>query len=120
MGFLVSIACFIALPYLSSVTAFEGIYFLIFANMGIAFPLILGLLNSLNPTIRGTISSLANSIMYAATTLGSWIAGMIYAAFNGFYAVGIFAAICFAGPLLFFILSGILTIHSKTKKEFAS
>nr|WP_227774659.1 hypothetical protein [Paenibacillus sp. NAIST15-1] len=88
--------------------------------MGIAFPLILGLLNSLNPTIRGTISSLANSIMYAATTLGSWIAGMIYAAFNGFYAVGIFAAICFAGPLLFFILSGILTIHSKTKKEFAS
>lgn len=77
--------------------------------MGIAFPLILGLLSSLNPTIRGTTSSLANSIMYAATTLGSWIAGLIYAAFNGFSVVSIFAAICFAGSLLSFILSGILT-----------
>ncbi|MCP1309276.1 MFS transporter [Paenibacillus tyrfis] len=120
VGFLVSIACFIALPYLPSVSAFEGVYFLIFVNMGIAFPLILGLLNSLNPAIRGTISGLANSIMYAATTLGSWIAGLIYATFNGFSAVGIFAAICFAGSLLSFIFSGILTTHSKTKKELAS
>lgn len=120
VGFLVSIVCFISLPHLPSVSAFEAVYFFIFATMGIVFPLILGLLNSLNPTIRGTISSLANSIMYAATTLGSWIAGLIYATFNGFFAVGIFAAICFAGSLLFFIVSGILTIHSKTKKELAS
>lgn len=120
VGFLVSIACFIVLPHLPSVAAFEGVYFFIFVNMGIAFPLILGMLNSLNPTIRGTISSLANSIMYAATTLGSWTAGLIYANFNGFSAVGMFAAICFAGSLLSFIFSGILTSHTKTKKEFAS
>lgn len=120
VGFLVSFACFIVLPHLPSVAAFESVYFFIFVNMGIAFPLILGMLNSLNPTIRGTISSLANSIMYAATTLGSWIAGLIYATFNGFYAVGIFAAICFASSLVFFILSGILTTHSKPKKELAS
>ncbi|HZG55640.1 MFS transporter [Paenibacillus sp.] len=113
VGFLVSIACFIALPHLPSVPAFEAVYFLIFVNMGIVFPLILGLLNSLNPTIRGTISSLANSVMYAGTTLGSWIAGVIYATFNGFSAVAIFAAICFAGSLLSFGLSGILTIHPK-------
>ncbi|MNC16434.1 hypothetical protein D3C75_642880 [compost metagenome] len=120
VGFLVSIACFIALPHLPSVAAFESVYFFIFVNMGIAFPLILGMLNSLNPTIRGTISSLANSIMYAATTLGSWVAGLIYATFNGFSAVGMFAAICFAGSLLSFIFSGILSSHAKTKKEFAS
>lgn len=90
VGFLVSIACFIVLPYLPSVAAFESVYFFIFVNMGIAFPLILGMLNSLNPTIRGTISSLANSIMYTATTLGSWVAGLIYATFNGFSAVGMF------------------------------
>ncbi|SDC55117.1 Predicted arabinose efflux permease, MFS family [Paenibacillus sp. UNCCL117] len=119
-GFLVSIACFIVLPHLPSVAAFESVYFFIFVNMGIAFPLILGMLNSLNPTIRGTISSLANSIMYAATTLGSWVAGLIYATFKGFLAVGMFAAICFAGSLLFFIFSGILTSQAKTKKEFAS
>ncbi|CAH1199249.1 MFS transporter [Paenibacillus sp. JJ-223] len=120
VGFLVSIACFMVLPHLPSVAVFESVYFFIFVNMGIAFPLILGMLNSLNPTIRGTISSLANSIMYAATTLGSWIAGLIYATFNGFSAVGMFAAICFAGSLLSFIFSGILTSHTKTKKEFAS
>lgn len=120
VGFLVSIACFIILPHLPSVAVFESVYFFIFVNMGIAFPLILGMLNSLNPTIRGTISSLANSIMYAATTLGSWISGLIYATFNGFSAVGMFAAICFAGSLVSFIFSGILTSHTKTKKEFAS
>lgn len=120
VGILVSIACFIALPYLPSVASFEGVYFFIFATMGIVFPLIMGMLNSLNPTIRGTISSLANSIMYTATTVGSWFAGLIYAAFNGFSAVGIFAAICFAGSLLSFIASGILTNHAKTKKDHAS
>jgi predicted MFS family arabinose efflux permease len=120
VGFLVSIICFIVLPHLPSVPAFESVYFFIFVNMGIAFPLILGMLNSLNPAIRGTISSLANSLMYAATTLGSWVAGLIYAAFNGFSAVGIFAAICFAGSLLSFIFSGILTREAKTEKEFAS
>lgn len=120
VGILVSIACFIALPHLPTVASFEGVYFFVFANMGIAFPLILGMLNSLNPTIRGTISSLANSIMYAATTLGSWFAGLIYATFNGFSAVGIFAAICFAGSLFSFIASGILTNHTKTKKDHAS
>ncbi|XOK59175.1 MFS transporter [Paenibacillus elgii] len=119
-GILVSIACFIVLPHLPSVAAFESVYFFIFVTMGIAFPLILGLLNSLNPTIRGTISSLASSIMYAATTLGSWIAGLIYASFNGFSAVGLFAAICFAGSLLLFIFSGILASDAKTKKEIAA
>ncbi|MFC0215790.1 MFS transporter [Paenibacillus chartarius] len=120
VGFFVSIICFIVLPHLPSVTAFESVYFFIFVNMGITFPLILGLLNSLNPAIRGTISSLANSIMYAATTFGSWIAGLIYAAFDGFSAVGILAAICFAGSLLSFIFSGILARDAKAKKEFAS
>ena len=116
VGFLASIALFISLPHLPSVSGFEGAYFIIFVNMGITFPLMLGLLTSLNPTIRGTVPSLANSIMYAATALGSWIAGLIYATFNGFSAVGIFAATCFAGSLLSFILSGILTIESKAQK----
>ncbi|WP_426452141.1 MFS transporter [Paenibacillus sp. S-38] len=119
-GFLVSIVCFIVLPHLPSPAAFESVYFFIFVNMGIAFPLILGMLNSLDPTIRGTISSLANSIMYAATTFGSWIAGLLYATFHGFSAVGMFAAVCFAGSLFSFIFSGILSSGAKTTKEIAS
>ncbi|MGG1554268.1 MFS transporter [Paenibacillus ferrarius] len=117
IGFVVSIICFLILPHLSSVSTFEGVYFFVFANMGISFPLIMGLLTSLNPTIRGTITSLANSAMYAATTLGSWIAGLLYATFNGFTAVGIFAALCITGSLIAFFSSGILPARENTKKE---
>ncbi|RUT30546.1 MFS transporter [Paenibacillus zeisoli] len=120
VGILVSIAAFVTLPHLSSVAAFEGVYFFIFMTMGIVFPLIIGMLNSLNPAIRGTIASLANSIMYAATTLGSWFAGLIYAAFNGFSAVGLFAAVCFVGSLFSFIRSGILTNDAGAKKDHAA
>lgn len=117
IGFVISIVCFLIAPHLSSVSAFEGVYFFIFATMGISFPLIMGLLTSLNPTIRGTTTSLANSIMYTATALGSWIAGLIYATFNGFTAVGIFAALCIAGSLLAFFSSGIIPAHQKTKNQ---
>jgi predicted MFS family arabinose efflux permease len=120
VSILILIVCFIALPHLPSVSAVAGAYFLIFIFIGLIFPLLMGLLTSLNPTIRGTISSLANSVMYAVATLGSWIAGLLYAMFNGFFAVGIFTAICFAGLLFSFILSGVLTINAKTKKEHAS
>ncbi|AZN43808.1 MFS transporter [Paenibacillus albus] len=119
-GFLLATACFIAVPFLPSVAAFDGVYFFIFLNMGIAFPLIMGQLTSLNPTIRGTISSLGNSIMYAATTIGSWIAGLIYATFNGFVAVAIFAALCFVVAIFYFVTSGILTNQSELKKKLAS
>ncbi|SFJ32945.1 Predicted arabinose efflux permease, MFS family [Paenibacillus sp. UNC496MF] len=119
-GFLLAIGCYIVLPFLPSVAAFDGVYFFVFLNMGIAFPLIMGLLTSLNPAIRGTISSLGNSIMYAATTIGSWIAGLIYAAFNGFIAVALFAALCFAGALFYFVTSRLLTNQSEIAKKAAS
>ncbi|NBD24617.1 MFS transporter [Paenibacillus glycinis] len=119
-GFLVATACFIALPFMPSVAAFDGVYFFVFMNMGIAFPLIMGLLTSLNPSIRGTISSLGNSIMYAATTLGSWLAGLIYANFNGFVGVAVFAALCFAGALFYFVSSGILTGQTEARNKLAS
>ncbi|MFF2089483.1 MFS transporter [Paenibacillus sp. NPDC058174] len=119
-GFLLAIVCFIIVPFLPSVAAFDVVYFFIFLNMGIAYPLIMGLLTSLNPAIRGTISSLGNSVMYAATTIGSGIAGVIYATFNGFTGVSIFAALCFAGALFYFISSGILTKQSEMKTKLAS
>ncbi len=119
-GFLLAILCFIIVPFLPSVAAFDFVYFFIFLNMGIAYPLIMGQLTSLDPTLRGTISSLGNSIMYAATTIGSGIAGVIYATFNGFTGVAIFAALCFAAALFYFISSGILTKQSEMKSKLAS
>ncbi|MFD2371182.1 MFS transporter [Brevibacillus sp. GCM10020057] len=111
--------CFVVLPYLPSVSVVAGAYFLIFTLLGILFPLMMGLLTSLNPAIRGTISSLANSVMYAATTLGSWIAGLLYAAFRGFFAVAVFTAVCFVAALAAFIASGALRMQEKPKRELA-
>ncbi|QYR20212.1 MFS transporter [Paenibacillus sp. sptzw28] len=112
-GMLIVAAAYIVLPHVSSVYIVKGVYFLIFAILGVLFPLMVGLLNSLNPTIRGTISSLATSTMNAATTFGAWTAGMLYAVFSGYSAVGIFTAICLACSLLVFITSGVLSTQAE-------
>lgn len=112
-GMLIVIAAYIALPHVSSVYIVKGAYFFIFTILGILFPLMVGLLNSLNPTIRGTISSLATSTMNAATTFGAWMAGMLYAVFNGYSAVGIFTGICLACSLLVFSSSGVLSTQAE-------
>ncbi|WP_248927895.1 MFS transporter [Paenibacillus hamazuiensis] len=117
IGFVLLIAAFVSLPHFTSVSAVAGAYFVIFALLGIMFPLIIGILTSLNPSIRGTISSLSTSTMNAATTLASWIAGMLYVLFNGFSAIGIFAAVCFAGALFIFALSGVLAGETGTTAE---
>jgi predicted MFS family arabinose efflux permease len=122
-GMLIVIAAYIVLPHVSSVYIVKGVYFFIFAILGILFPLMVGLLNSLNPTIRGTISSLATSTMNAATTLGAWMAGMLYVVFNGYTAVGIFTGICLACSLFVFIASGVLSTaaaKSEPKNEPAA
>lgn len=108
-GMPIAAAAYIALPHVSSVLIAAGAYMLIFAILGILFPLMVGLLNSLNPTIRGTISSLATSTMNAATTCGAWTAGMLYAGFGGYAAIGMFAGVCLAGSLLAFLYSGVLS-----------
>ncbi|MDR0266969.1 hypothetical protein [Paenibacillus sp.] len=88
------------------VTAVSAVYFVISAMGGILFPLLMGMLTGLNPDIRGTISSLANSVMYGATTIGSWTAGLLYGRFHGFTAVGTFAAVSMAVSLFVFKGSG--------------
>lgn len=120
LGVLFLAAAFILLPALPSLTAVTAVYFLISAVLFILFPLMMGLLTGLNPALRGTISSLTNSAMYAAITIGSWLAGLLYAWFNGFAAVGIFTAVCFAASLLTFVFSGALTVEAKGGRELAS
>ncbi|XEC96357.1 MFS transporter [Paenibacillus tarimensis] len=115
-GLLIISAAYIVLPHVSSVYIVKGAYFFIFFILGILFPLMVGLLNSLNPAIRGTISSLATSTMNAATTSGAWIAGMIYAVYNGYTAVGIFTGICLACSLFVFISSGALSNRTEKTK----
>lgn len=96
------------MPNLTNPRFVTIIYLLIFSTLGIIFPIVMGALTSLNATIRGTISSLANSTMNSANTLGAWIAGLLYVQFGGYSSIGIFSAICLALSLGTFLFGGVL------------
>ncbi|APQ59601.1 MFS transporter [Paenibacillus polymyxa] len=102
---------YLLLPYLPSVTYVEITYFLIFLILGMIFPLMMSLLQTLSATARGTISSLANSSMYCGTAVGSFTAGMLYAHSGGFISVSLFTVICFSMSLILFLRSGVLNIN---------
>ncbi|KOS03683.1 hypothetical protein AM598_05245, partial [Paenibacillus polymyxa] len=93
-------------------------YFLIFLILGMIFPLMMSLLQTLSATARGTISSLANSSMYCGTAVGSFTAGMLYAHSGGFISVSLFTVICFSMSLILFLRSGVLKqTHHKWKNH---
>ncbi|WP_336775022.1 MFS transporter [Paenibacillus sp. MMO-58] len=93
------------------------IYFFIFTVLGVIFPLVMGLLTALNASIRGTISSLANSTMNGANTLGAWLAGLLYVHFAGYASIGIFSAACIVLSLLTFRLGGLVTGAGSEAKQ---
>ncbi|AJY74654.1 MFS transporter [Paenibacillus beijingensis] len=113
---LLLIVCFLVLPHLPALAAVAAVYLIIFAVLGTIFPLMMGMLISLNPAVRGTISSLANSVMYGATTAGAWVAGLLYALFNGFAAVGLMTAVSMGASLLVFMASGVLAVQGAPKE----
>ncbi|MBB6730583.1 MFS transporter [Cohnella zeiphila] len=107
-AFAALVALYLAMPHLPSAAAVAGAYFFIFTVLGTLFPLIVGLLNSLNARIRGTISSLSTATMNAATTLGASISGLLYARSDGYAAIGAVSACFMALSLASFLASGIL------------
>ncbi|TVY03053.1 MFS transporter [Cohnella terricola] len=118
-GMAILAAAYVALPHVTTASIAAGAYFFIFLVLGILFPLMVTIMNGLNPTIRGTISSLSTSTMNAATTCGAWVAGTLYATFNGYSAIGIFAAISLACSLLVFVFSGVLSTQAATAEAKA-
>lgn len=96
------------MPLLTSLPIVTIVYLIIFTTLGIIFPIVMEALTSLNSSIRGTISSLANSTMNGANTLGAWVAGLLYVQFGGYSSIGIFAAVSLALSLGTFLLGGVL------------
>ncbi|WP_276353163.1 MFS transporter [Cohnella caldifontis] len=95
-------------PGLAHLPFATAVYLIIFAILGIIFPIVMEMLTSLNAQIRGTISSLANSTMNGANTLGAWIAGLLFAQFGGFSSIGLFSAGCLVLSLGVFLFGGLL------------
>jgi predicted MFS family arabinose efflux permease len=114
------IPLFILLPHLKWIWTVCVVYFGISVILNIMTPAIAEQLLSLNPSTRGTITSLTNATMYASVTLGSWTAGLLYSFLGGFSTVGIYSAICFAFSLSTFIASGVLKERQDQRHKLAS
>ncbi|WP_306293534.1 MFS transporter [Paenibacillus sp. 32352] len=107
-GMLLLVILYTAAPHLTNVPVVASVYLVIFATLGVIFPIVMEALTSLNASIRGTISSLANSTMNGANTLGSWVAGILYVQYGGYSSIGIFAAVCLILSLGTFMIGGLL------------
>lgn len=121
VGMSMLMVLYTVMPHLTNLRFVTIIYLIIFATLGIIFPIVMGALTSLNASIRGTISSLTNSTMNSANTLGAWIAGLLYVQFGGYSSIGIFSAVCLALSLGTFLFGGVLGRKAEhTSQESAS
>lgn len=108
VGVTILVPLYLILPFLPNITYVKITYFLIFFTLGMIFPLMMSLLQTLSYTARGTIASLANSSMYFGTTVGALVAGLLYSNIGGFISVCIFTVLCFIFSLFLFLNSGVL------------
>ncbi|SFF18515.1 Predicted arabinose efflux permease, MFS family [Paenibacillus catalpae] len=116
-GMLLLVLLYLFGPHIVQLPAAAMVYFIIFTVLGVIFPLVMGLLTALNASIRGTISSLANSTMNGANTLGAWLAGLLYVHLNGYVSIGIFSAVCILLSLGTFRLGGLLASTDTTARQ---
>ncbi|MDG0767491.1 MFS transporter [Bacillus halotolerans] len=94
-GMLLMGALYFSLPFFPNLLIVEASFFLTFFIAGIIFPLMMGIFQSISPNARGTIASLSNAAMYAGTTVGTCLAGLLYQNTHHFGAVTAFTAILF-------------------------
>ncbi|MNB74842.1 Purine efflux pump PbuE [compost metagenome] len=100
-------ALYLLLNLTTSTPLVKVSYFLLYIIAGTIFPIMMALLQTLSTTARGTIAALSNATMYAATTFGTYLAGILYAQWNGFISVTIFTAICYALSIFLWARSGV-------------
>jgi predicted MFS family arabinose efflux permease len=117
VGMSLLMVLYTVMPHLTNLPIVTIVYLIIFATLGIIFPIVMGALTSLNASIRGTISSLANSTMNGANTLGAWIAGLLYVQLGGYSSIGIFSAVCLALSLGTFLFGGVLGRKAASKGQ---
>ncbi|MFT9232762.1 MAG: MFS transporter [Bifidobacterium sp.] len=67
---------------------------------GMLFPVFMNLLQSLTTTARGTVSALANVLMYLGSTIAGIIGGPLLSTLPGFWSISILALITTAGSTL--------------------
>lgn len=108
LGMLLAAAMYAGVPRIANLSLATAGFLMLFMVLGILFPVLMEILTSLNASIRGTISSLANATMNGANTLGAWLAGLLYVQYGGYPSIGIFAAACLLLSLGTLRLGGVI------------
>lgn len=107
LSFILFIGLYGILPLSTNLLTAEIILAVAFLVAGFVFPVFMSLFQSLTTSARGTISSVSNAAMYIGTTVGSMTGGVLFARFDGFWGVSIFAVGMFILSLLIYSKTGV-------------
>ncbi|MER6222650.1 MFS transporter [Streptomyces sp. 900105755] len=76
------------------------------AFLGLAYPIFMAMLLAQTTAARGTVSSLATTALYAGTTIGGVVGGVLLSRFDGFYGVAGFTVLAVALAAVVFASAG--------------
>lgn len=116
LGLCVLFGLYIILPLANSLNLAVIVLSLVMLTNGFIFPIFMTTLQSTTTTARSTISSLANAAMYAGSSLGGIIGGILISKFTGFFGIAYFTIAMYIITLCIYNKSG---IFNKQEKEIA-
>ncbi|MEV7021960.1 MFS transporter [Kitasatospora sp. NPDC093558] len=76
------------------------------AVLGLNYPIFMAMLISQTSAARGTVSSLATTALYAGTTIGGIVGGVLLTRFDGFYGVAGFTVLALLAAFAIFAGAG--------------
>ena len=81
------LVCYPALPWSGNLAVALAVLSVVFFTGGTLFPVFMGLLQSLTATARGTVSALANVLMYAGSAVAGALGGALMTGSWGFAGI---------------------------------
>ncbi|QVI35107.1 MFS transporter [Lacticaseibacillus chiayiensis] len=106
LEFLLFISGYVVLPLASSALVATIILALIYTIGGALLPLFMSTLQDQAQSVRGTISSLANAVMYLGEAIGGVVGGILIKQFTGFSGIAVFTAIGVTLAMLLYARQG--------------
>lgn len=106
LEFLLFISGYVVLPLASSALVATIILALIYTIGGALLPLFISTLQDQAQSVRGTISSLANAVMYLGEAIGGVVGGILIKQFTGFSGIAVFTAIGVTLAMLLYARQG--------------
>jgi predicted MFS family arabinose efflux permease len=114
IGILGVLAAYSAVPFAPNVVTAVVLLAVGSAFLGINYPLLMSSLLSRTTAARGTVSSLATTALYAGTTVGGLVGGVLLVQFPGFFGVSGFSVVALALAFLMFAGAGAFRTEKAT------